>query len=218
LDNYLQARKRMVEEQIAERGVRDQRVLDAMLTIPRHLFLPESQWHHAYEDHPLPLADGQTISQPYIVAAMTEALEVGPEHAVLEIGTGSGYQAAILCLLAKMVYTVELLPNLSAQARRNIQRLDLRNIRFRVGDGHEGWPEFAPYDRVIVTAASDTMPFPLVQQMADSGRIVVPVGSSGTQVLTLGVKHGTKLVQRHLMGVSFVPFVRGKHQPGDGWL
>jgi protein-L-isoaspartate(D-aspartate) O-methyltransferase len=116
------------------------------------------------------------------------------------------------------VYTVELLPNLSAQARRNIQRLDLRNIRFRVGDGHEGWPEFAPYDRVIVTAASDTMPFPLVQQMADSGRIVVPVGSSGTQVLTLGVKHGTKLVQRHLMGVSFVPFVRGKHQPGDGWL
>ncbi len=198
----------MVEEQITERGVRDPRVLEAMLAIPRHVFLPESQWHHAYEDHPLPLSLGQTISQPYIVAAMTEALEVGPTHKVLEIGTGSGYQTAVLARLAAMVYTVELHEALSVQARLGLQRLDIRNVRFRVGDGNLGWPEFAPYDRVMVTAAAETVPPRLVEQMAERGRIVIPLGSSGSQALTLGVKHRKKLVQRHLMGVSFVPFVR----------
>jgi protein-L-isoaspartate(D-aspartate) O-methyltransferase len=208
MDNYFQARKRMVEEQIAERGVRDPGVLEAMLAIPRHLFLPESQWHHAHEDHPLPLSLGQTISQPYIVAAMTEALEVEESSKVLEIGTGSGYQAAILARLAAMVYTVELHEPLSVQARLALQRLDIRNVRFHVGDGNAGWPEFAPYNRVMVTAAAEAVPPKLLEQMAERGRIVIPLGSSGSQTLTLGVKHGRKLVQRHLMGVAFVPFVR----------
>jgi len=207
MDNYLQARRRMVEDQIAERGVRDPRVLAAMVAIPRHLFVPEGQWHHAYEDHPLPLDEGQTISQPYIVAAMTEALDVTPESRVLEIGTGSGYQTAVLARLARMVYTVEVIESLSVRARLTLQRLDLRNVRFRIGDGHDGWPEFAPFDRVIVTAAAETMPYPLAEQMADGGKMVVPVGPEGSQVLTLGVRHGAKLVMRHLMGVAFVPFV-----------
>jgi protein-L-isoaspartate(D-aspartate) O-methyltransferase len=200
----------MVEEQIAARGVRDPRVLDAMVAVPRHLFLPESQWHHAHEDHPLPLSDGQTISQPFIVAAMTEALEVTPESRVLEIGTGSGYQAAVLAFLAGVVYTVEVIEALSVQARLILRRLDLRNIRFRVGDGHGGWPEFAPFDRILVTAAAETMPYPLVEQLKEGGRIVVPVGPPGAQILVLGVKHAGKLVQRHLMGVAFVPFVQGE--------
>jgi protein-L-isoaspartate(D-aspartate) O-methyltransferase len=208
--DYPLARRRMVEEQIAARGVRDERVLEAMAAVPRHLFLPESQWHHAYEDHPLPLSDGQTISQPYIVAAMTEALELGSESRVLEIGTGSGYQTAVLAALAREVYSVELVESLSRRARAALARLNVRNVRLRVGDGHLGWPEFAPFDRVVVTAAADTMPFVLVDQLAREGRIVVPVGLEGAQTLVLGVKHGKRLVQRPLMSVAFVPFVRGR--------
>jgi len=214
MDNYVQARKRMVQDQIAARGVSDPRVLAAIVAVPRHVFVPEGQWHHAHEDHPLPLADGQTVSQPYIVAAMTEALELTPESKVLEIGTGSGYQTAILANLAKMVYTVEIIKNLSVQARLALLRLDIRNVRFRIGDGHDGWPEFAPYDRVIVTAAADTMPYPLVEQMANGGKMVVPVGPAGSQILVLATKHGKKLVQRHLMSVAFVPFVRNGAGPG----
>jgi protein-L-isoaspartate(D-aspartate) O-methyltransferase len=216
MDNYIPARKRMVEEQVAARGVRDPRVLRAMVAIPRHLFVPEGQWHHAHEDHPLPLDAGQTVSQPYIVAAMTEALELTPESRVLEVGTGSGYQTAILASIAKMVYTVEIIKDLSVQARLKLLRLDVRNVRFRIGDGHDGWPEFAPYDRVIVTAAADTMPYPLAEQLVDGGKMVVPVGPPGSQVLTLLVKHGKKTVQRHLMSVAFVPFVRGEQGLGMG--
>jgi protein-L-isoaspartate(D-aspartate) O-methyltransferase len=209
MDNYVQARKRMVEEQIAERGVRDPRVLAAVAAVPRHMFVPEGQWHHAYEDHPLPIGDGQTISQPYIVAAMTEALELESGSKVLELGTGSGYQTAILASIAKMVYTVEIIKDLSLRASLILRRLDIRNVRFRVGDGHLGWPEFAPYDRIMVTAAAETTPYPLVGQMVDGGKMVVPVGPAGSQVLTFLVKRGKKTVQRHLMGVAFVPFVRG---------
>lgn len=204
----------MVEDQIAARGIRDPRVLSAMAAVPRHLFVPEGQWHNAYEDHPLPIGDGQTISQPYIVAAMTEALEVGPENRVLEIGTGSGYQTAILASLAKMVYTVEVIESLSVRARLALLRLGIRNVRFRIGDGHLGWPEFAPYDRVIVTAAADTLPYELAEQLGNGGKMVVPVGPTGTQSLTLVVKHGKKLVQRHLMGVTFVPFVHDSERRG----
>jgi protein-L-isoaspartate(D-aspartate) O-methyltransferase len=204
----------MVEEQIAARGVRDPRVLAAMVAVPRHVFVPEGQWHHAHEDHPLPLAEGQTVSQPYIVAAMTEALELAPGNKVLEIGTGSGYQTAILAALAKMVYTVEIIKALSIQARLTLLRLDIRNVRFRIGDGHDGWPEFAPYDRIIVTAAADTMPYSLTEQLANGGKMVVPVGPAGSQVLVLGTKHGKKLVQRHLMSVAFVPFVRNGEGQG----
>jgi protein-L-isoaspartate(D-aspartate) O-methyltransferase len=204
----------MVEEQVVARGVRDPRVLAAMVAIPRHLFVPEGQWHHAHEDHPLPLDAGQTVSQPYIVAAMTEALELTPESKVLEIGTGSGYQTAILASIAKMVYTVEIIKDLSVQARLKLLRLEVRNVRFRIGDGHDGWPEFAPYDRVIVTAAADTMPYPLVEQLVDGAKMVVPVGPPGSQVLTLLVKHGKRTVQRHLMRVAFVPFVRNDEGRG----
>ena len=206
----------MVEEQIAARGVRDPRVLAAMVAVQRHVFVPEGQWHHAHEDHPLPLAEGQTVSQPYIVAAMTEALELEPGNKVLEIGTGSGYQTAILANLAKMVYTVEIIKALSIQARLTLLRLDIRNVRFRIGDGHDGWPEFAPYDRIIVTAAADTMPYSLTEQLANGGKMVVPVGPAGSQVLVLGTKHGKKLVQRHLMSVAFVPFVRDQNPSANG--
>ena len=214
MDNYVQARKRMVEEQIAARGVRDPRVLAAMAAVPRHLFVPEGQWHHAYEDHPLPIAGGQTISQPYIVGAMTEALELEPTSKVLELGTGSGYQTAILASIARVVYTVEIIRDLSLQASLVLRRLDIRNVRFRVGDGHLGWSEFAPYDRIIVTAAAENTPYPLLEQLVDGGKIVVPVGPAGSQVLTLLVKHGRKAIQRHLMGVAFVPFVRSDQRRG----
>jgi protein-L-isoaspartate(D-aspartate) O-methyltransferase len=216
MDNYVQARKRMVEEQIAARGVRDPRVLAAMAAVPRHLFVSEGQWHHAYEDHPLPIGNEQTISQPYIVAAMTEALELEPTIKVLELGTGSGYQTAILASIAKMVYTVEIIGDLSLQASLALRRLDIRNVRFRVSDGHLGWPEFAPYDRIMVTAAAEHTPYPLLEQLVEGGKMVVPVGPAGSQVLALLVKHGKKAVQRHLMSVAFVPFVHDRSLPANG--
>jgi protein-L-isoaspartate(D-aspartate) O-methyltransferase len=147
-----------VTEQIACRGVSDPRVLDAMRKVPRHEFVAEGLRHNAYEDHPLPVGSGQTISQPYMVAAMTEALKPGKEDRVLEIGTGSGYQAAVLADLARMVYTIELVQELSLAARRALHRIGCRNVRFRVGDGHEGWAEFAPFDRIMVTAGAATFP------------------------------------------------------------
>ncbi|MGQ9679134.1 MAG: protein-L-isoaspartate(D-aspartate) O-methyltransferase [bacterium] len=205
----------MVEKQIVARGVTDERVLRVMRKVPRHLFIPESFSHQAYEDHPLPIGQQQTISQPYIVAAMTEILKVEESSRVLEIGTGSGYQTAILAELAQMVWTVEIIEELSVRARQILNRLDYRNIRFRIGDGNEGWPEFAPYDRIIVTAAAESFPFILTEQLVDGGRIVVPVGISGSQVLTLGVKHGKRVVQRPLMDVVFVPLVRNQSLRGD---
>ncbi|MEO0080012.1 MAG: protein-L-isoaspartate(D-aspartate) O-methyltransferase [candidate division WOR-3 bacterium] len=218
MSDFSQARLRMVEEQIVARGVRDPRVLEAMCQVPRHLFVPEGFRHQAYDDYPLPIGEGQTISQPYMVAAMTEALDVEKSHKVLEIGTGSGYQTAILACLADMVYSVELLEPLSLRAQKILRRLDYRNVRFRVGDGHEGWPEFAPYDRILVTAAAETMPFPLVEQLKDGGRIVVPIGPGPSQVLTVGVKHGSRLVQRALFSCVFVPFIRpGKNQLADAF-
>ncbi|NPV13557.1 protein-L-isoaspartate(D-aspartate) O-methyltransferase [candidate division WOR-3 bacterium] len=200
----------MVEEQIVSRGVKDERVLEVMRKVPRHLFVPEGLIHQAYDDNPLPIGQGQTISQPYIVAAMSEALQVEKSHRVLEIGTGSGYQTAILAELAQMVWTVEIIEELSIRARQVLNRLDYRNIRFRIGDGNMGWPEFAPYDRIIVTAAAENFPFKLTEQLIDGGRIVVPVGFLGRQTLILGVKHKNRVVQRPLMDVVFVPLVRGK--------
>jgi len=206
--DFATARKAMVEEQLVPRGVKDRRVLDAMLEVERHRFVPEGLWHQAYEDRPLPVGHGQTISQPYIVAAMTEALSLAPGHRVLEIGTGTGYQTAILARLCGSVFTVEIVRELSLEARKALARAGARNVRFRMGDGNAGWPDFAPYDRVIVTAAAETMPQTLADQLADSGRMVVPIGPSGVQTLTLGVKHGSRLVQRGLMSCVFVPFVK----------
>jgi len=207
MPDYAQARERMVEEQIDARGVKEPRVLTAMRKVERHRFVSEGLRHQAYEDHPLPIGSGQTISQPYVVAAMTEFLQVRRTDKVLEIGTGSGYQTALLAELARAVYTVEVIPELSRAARLVLSELGYRNVRFKTADGHLGWPEFAPFDRVIVTAGAETMPNELVGQLAEGGRIVVPVGPSGSQTLYLGVKHGRRLVQRALMQVVFVPFV-----------
>lgn len=206
--DFALARQRMVEEQIAARGITSPRVLDAMREVPRHLFVPEGQRHNAYEDHPLPIGYGQTISQPYMVAAMVDALDLQAQHRVLEIGTGSGYQAAVLARLAATVYSIEVVEALAWVARRALQQADVRNVRLKVGDGHEGWTEFAPFDRVVVAAASRTMPFRLVEQLVSGGRIVVPVGPESAQVLTVGIKRGERLIQRPLMPCVFVPFVQ----------
>lgn len=206
--DFALARQRMVEEQIAARGITNPRVLDAMRDVPRHLFVPEGQRHNAYEDHPLPIGHGQTISQPYMVAAMVDALDLQAQHRILEIGTGSGYQTAVLARLAATVYSIEVVEALASVARRALQQADVRNVRLKIGDGHEGWPEFAPFDRVVVSAAARTMPFRLVEQLVSGGRIVVPVGPESAQVLTVGIKRGERLIQRPLMPCVFVPFVQ----------
>jgi protein-L-isoaspartate(D-aspartate) O-methyltransferase len=171
------ARLRMVREQIESRGVRDPLVLEAMRKVPRHRFVPEGLLGLAYDDGPLPIGEGQTISQPYIVALMTELLHVRPEGKVLEIGTGSGYQAAVLAEMGLEVYTIEIVATLAESARRKLEAMGYRTIRFRVGDGYRGWAEAAPFDGIIVTAAPDHVPEPLVEQLEVGGRMVIPVGS-----------------------------------------
>ena len=170
-------RRRMVGEQLKRRDIRDARVLDAMLRVPRHLFVPEPLRWKAYNDSPLPIGYDQTISQPYIVAFMTQALEVQSNHRVLEIGTGSGYQAAVLSLLADTVYTIEIVAPLASRARRTLVDLGYRNIEVRTGNGYLGWPEHAPYDRIMVTAAPDEVPPALVQQLKIGGLMAIPVGT-----------------------------------------
>jgi protein-L-isoaspartate(D-aspartate) O-methyltransferase len=173
------ARERMVTTQLAGRGVRDPRVLGAMRDVPRHLFVPEAVARDAYEDRPLPIGEGQTISQPYMVAAMTAALAPGPADRVLEVGTGSGYQAAILARLARSVVTIERHPALAARARAAMDALGITNVRVVVGDGSNGYPDEAPYDRILVTAGAPAVPESLKEQLADGGRLVIPVGRKG---------------------------------------
>ena len=210
-DDTRERRLDMVASQIQRRGVTDARVLDAMRTVPRERFLPEDAAARAYEDTPLSIGSGQTISQPYIVAYMTEALEVRPSDRVLEIGTGSGYQAAVLGLLAREVYTVEIVPELARQAAAVLQELGYANVLVREGDGYAGWPERAPFDRVMVTAAPDEIPQPLIEQLAPGGRLVIPVGSQGeTQWMTIVEKTATGVAERRTIPVQFVPFTRGK--------
>jgi protein-L-isoaspartate(D-aspartate) O-methyltransferase len=170
-------RKRMVDGQLRRRDIRSARVLDTMLKVPRHLFVPEPQRANAYSDSPLPIGHGQTISQPYIVAFMTQALEIEPHHRVLEIGTGSGYQAAVLGELAKEVYTIEIIAPLAERARETLDALGYRNIHVRAGNGYLGWPEHAPYDRIMVTAAPEEVPSALVQQLKIGGLMAIPVGT-----------------------------------------
>ncbi len=175
----------MVRDQIAARGVREPRVLDAMRRVPRHLFVPEALRAAAYEDSPLPIGHGQTISQPFIVAWMTEALQVTPQSRVLEIGTGSGYQAAVLSLVVADVYTIEIVAPLAESARHTLESLGYTNVHAMVGDGYAGWPEHAPFDAVIVTAAPDQVPQPLIDQLRVGGRLVVPVGGGPAQQMTV---------------------------------
>jgi protein-L-isoaspartate(D-aspartate) O-methyltransferase len=200
------ARQRMVAEQIRARDVRDARVLEAMMRVPRERFVPEEERAAAYEDHPLPIGHAQTISQPYIVGYMTQALRVEPDHRVLEVGTGCGYQTAVLADLARDVYSVELIPALADSARRTLDALGYVNVHIRVGDGHQGWPEHAPYDRILVAAAAGAVPPALVEQLADTGILVIPIGVSNQELRVLQ-KHGDRLELLATLAVRFVPLV-----------
>jgi protein-L-isoaspartate(D-aspartate) O-methyltransferase len=197
-------RDKMVETQIKARGVRDPRVLSALLKVERHRFVPEEYLNSAYSDQPLPIGEGQTISQPYIVALMTELLELKGNEKVLEIGTGSGYQAAILAELAKEVYTVEIIESLASRANNRLLELGYRNVKVKYGDGYLGWPEAAPFDAIIVTAAPDHIPKPLMDQLKEGGRMVVPVGTY-TQELRKIVKRSGKVETIDVVPVIFVP-------------
>jgi len=218
-EDYRRQREDMVRTQIAtlrwsgSEAVRDSRVLDSMRKTPRHRFVPADLIAHAYDDRPLPIGYGQTISQPYIVAKMTELLEPKEEHRVLEIGTGSGYQSAVLSPLVAQVYSIEIIEPLGTAARRRLETLGYKNIEVRVGDGYFGWPEKRPFDSIIVTAAANHIPPPLVEQLKSGGRMVIPVGNPfQTQMLMLVTK-GTKgphdIQVRSLMPVGFVPLVGG---------
>ncbi|MFZ8832486.1 MAG: protein-L-isoaspartate(D-aspartate) O-methyltransferase [Thermodesulfobacteriaceae bacterium] len=207
VDIYRLARERMVETQIKARGIKDERVLKAMLKVPRHLFVDEALRDQAYGDFPLPIGEGQTISQPYIVALMTEALELKGNERVLEIGTGSGYQTAILAELVLWVYTIERFPTLLERAKKVLKELGYKNISFKLDDGTLGWKEASPFDAIIVTAASPDIPPPLVEQLTEGGRIVIPVGDEFSQTLIKGVKRGGKLHTKALEPVRFVKLV-----------
>ncbi|WP_455382600.1 protein-L-isoaspartate(D-aspartate) O-methyltransferase [Salinispira pacifica] len=204
-------RRQLVEGTIIARGVTDRAVIDAMLRVPRHLFVPAEQVDAAYQDRPLPIGYGQTISQPYIVAYMTEALSLHPGQRVLEIGTGSGYQAAILAELTDSVFSIEVVGALQEQAQLRLARLGYRSVKLRLGDGYYGWEEQAPFDRMIVTAAADHVPPPLIAQLAPGGRMVIPVGPPfGIQTLLLIEKRSDgAIVRSPLLDVRFVPFTRG---------
>src|SRR5512145_251463 len=203
-----QARSRMVNEQLRKRNIRDERVLEVMSRVPRHLFVPEAHRADAYGDYPLPIGHGQTISQPYIVAFMTEALRVQPDHRGLEIGTGSGYQAAVLAELVREVYTIEIVGPLGESARKTLEPLGYRNVHVRIGDGYRGWPEQSPFDRIMVTAAPEAVPPALVDQLALGGLMAVPVGSV-SQELRILRKNRDGLELLDTMPVRFVPMVKG---------
>lgn len=205
-EELARARRELVAE-LREKGIRDPRVLSAMEKVPRHLFVLPEYLPWAYDDRPLPIGLGQTISQPYIVALSTEALELSGEEKVLEIGTGSGYQTAILAELAKEVFTVERLPELSWEARERLRNLGYRNVHFRIGDGTRGWPEEAPFSAILVTAAAPKVPQSLLAQLSEGGRLVIPVGGRFHQDLWLVRKEGGRPVYEHLCPVSFVPLI-----------
>lgn len=209
VDPQTQARLRMVEEQLKGRDITDAKVLRVMAKIPRHLFVPLELISKAYKDHPLPIGEGQTISQPYIVALMTQVLAIKSDEKVLEIGTGSGYQAAVLSELTGQVYSIEIRPHLAQEAQRRLTRLGHSNIELKQGDGYFGWPEAAPFDAIMITAATNHIPPPLLKQLKPGGRLVLPLGSTTFfQTLTLITKQadGTFDVQ-HLSTVSFVPMI-----------
>jgi protein-L-isoaspartate(D-aspartate) O-methyltransferase len=209
-DDYASARAQMVTRQIAERGVRDERVLAAMRRVPRHEFVPESEKRSAYHDTPLPIGEGQTISQPYIVALMTELAQPAENHRVLEIGTGSGYQAAVLAEIVEHVYSVELESTLAQRASEVLQKLDYDNVTVRAGDGYAGWVEHAPFDIILITAAPDHVPEPLIAQLKPGGRMVVPVGpiASTQQLRVLEKDAAGKVTSKVVAPVRFVPLRR----------
>jgi len=207
-------REQMVETQIAARGIRDPRVLAAMRKVPRHLFVPAAEAASAYDDRPLPIGSGQTISQPYVVAFMTEQLRLTGKETVLEIGTGSGYQAAILAELAAKVYSIEIRPELATAAAARLKDLGIRNVEVRAADGYRGWPEEAPFDGILVTAAPERVPPPLLEQLASTGRMVIPVGAF-YQELKVIERQGGGYTEKSVLPVRFVPFVgEAEGRPG----
>ena len=208
--DYEAERRNMVDQQILNRGIRNPRVLDAMRNVPRHRFVPEDYRHMAYSDRPLPIGHEQTISQPYIVALMTDYLNLKEGEKVLEIGTGSGYQAAVLAELVDQVYSVEIVSELAQRARETIGDLGYDNVHIRTGDGYKGWPENAPYDAIIVTASPTDVPPPLKEQLAEGGRMVIPVGGPVFQKLVLLRKIDGKVRQTDVTSVRFVPMVDEK--------
>ena len=197
-------RQRMVEEQIRARGVQNGAVLRAMRKVPRHRFVPSAVAHLAYRDHPLPIGLDQTISQPFIVAYMTEAAEISPKERVLEVGTGSGYQAAILGELAREVYTIEIIPELGERARKTLDELGYKNVHVKIGNGYEGWAEHAPYDAIIVTAAPEEVPQALIDQLAVNGQMVIPVGTTNQEMMVIRRTRGG-VIKRRTIPVRFVP-------------
>jgi protein-L-isoaspartate(D-aspartate) O-methyltransferase len=215
--DFATERERMVQEQIAMRGVTDARVGAAMRKVPRDAFVPGPLRELSYTDRPLPIGHDQTISQPYIVGLMTEALQLKPTDRVLEIGTGSGYQAAILAELAAKVYTIEIVEPLGKSAAATLQRLGYKNVEVKIGDGYRGWPEHAPYDAVIVTCAPEKVPQPLIEQTKEGGRIIIPVGPYSDQKLYLLKKTGGRLEQQAILPVRFVPMTgeAQTRQPND---
>ena len=208
--DFSAARQRMVEEQLAApgRGIKNRLVLEAMSTVPRHEFVPEPLRKSAYRDEPLPIGYGQFISQPFVVAFMTEQLDPKPTDRVLEIGTGSGYQAAILSQLVAEVYTIEIIEPLAKRAEADLKRLGYLNVKVLAGDGYKGWPEYAPFNSIIVTCAPDRVPQPLIDQLQDGGRMIIPVGTLWDQKLYLLQKHGTTIEQQAVLPVAFVPMTR----------
>ena len=206
---YRQLREKMVVEQLQERDIYEASVLKAMGEVPRHVFVPEDYRTYAYQDQALPIGEGQTISQPYIVAYMTQALRLQPEDRVLEIGTGSGYQAAVLSLLTRQVFTIEIVEPLALAARERLKKLGYDNVAVHVGDGYNGWPSQAPFDAIMVTAGAEQLPQPLMDQLADGGRMIIPIGPhGGVRQLTLVTKRKGKYRFEKLMPVRFVPFIR----------
>ncbi len=214
-DPFLAERMEMVEKQIEQRGVNDPKTLDAMRNVERHLFVPASSRDASYSDHPLPIGEGQTISQPYIVALMTEMLGLTGKERVFEVGTGSGYQAAVLAEMGVEVRTMEIRKKLAGSARARLGELGYDKVKVRYGDGYFGWEEEGPYDAVIVTAAANHIPPPLIKQLKDGGRLIIPLGSTRYyQTLTLVTKKGDRLDVQHISGVVFVPMV-GKMLEGE---
>lgn len=208
-DEYFSLRKEMVAGQIEARGISDKSVIAALNKVPRHKFVPENYRHLAYGDHPLPIGEGQTISQPYIVALMTEVIQPNKKMKVLEIGTGSGYQAAVLAELSGSVYTIEIVEALGLRAKLILEEM-YNNVKVKIGDGYKGWPDEAPFDAMIVTCAPTHIPAPLAGQLKEGGKMVIPVGSAGSQKLVVMTKKDGRLIQKAIIPVRFVPMVDSK--------
>lgn len=216
-DGFAHARQLMVDHDIESRGVRDPKVLSAMRKVPRHHFVPANLRHKAYADHPLPIGEGQTISQPYIVALMTETLMLNGDEKILEIGTGSGYQAAVLAEIVPDVYSIEIRAGLAESARATLKNNGYGNVRTKAGDGYFGWPEQAPFDAIIVTAAANHIPPPLIDQLKDGGKLVIPVGpTTYTQYLTLVIKEKSSVRVYQMTPVIFVPMIGEVRKPRAG--